>query len=178
MTTIHEIRQAVFDVSSSGEIVNYDRAGSEFLKQHFNIINIDGLTISTITQNRKILEAITNATTRKAPTATIINTPREEFRELRQINVIPLVENTARVILFLETKKDSLCKPHSRKLTNREHQVLDLVANGKRRGQIAFHLSVSLPTVDHHLSNIRKKLEARTTSEALATAVKLELVHH
>ena len=62
-------------------------------------------------------------------------------------------------------------------LTARELEVLSLVAEGLRNAEIADRLVVSRRTVDHHVSAILRKLDARTRLEAVATAARLEPAH-
>jgi ATP/maltotriose-dependent transcriptional regulator MalT len=61
-------------------------------------------------------------------------------------------------------------------LTARELEVLELVADGLRNADIAARLSVSERTAGHHVSAILRKLDARTRSEAAATAARLGIV--
>ena len=62
-------------------------------------------------------------------------------------------------------------------LTDRELQVLELVADGRRNREIAEILRVSIKTVEFHLSNIYTKLGIRSRAElrARARANELEL---
>lgn len=57
-----------------------------------------------------------------------------------------------------------------RRLTARERQVLDRIAQGMQSKEIAWHLGISIRTVDLHRSNILAKLSARNTSQAVAIA--------
>jgi DNA-binding CsgD family transcriptional regulator/predicted ATPase len=55
-------------------------------------------------------------------------------------------------------------------LTRREMDVLRLLNDGRSNQEIADRLFVSLKTVDHHVSAILSKLDARSRSEAAAVA--------
>jgi len=67
-------------------------------------------------------------------------------------------------------------RANAAELTARELDVLRLVAQGLRNADIAERLVVSHRTVDHHVSAILRKLEARNRSEAAATAARLGLL--
>ena len=58
-------------------------------------------------------------------------------------------------------------------LTSREVEVLALVAEGLRNGDIAERLFLSEKTVAHHVSAILRKLDVRTRGEAGAAAARL-----
>jgi DNA-binding CsgD family transcriptional regulator/tetratricopeptide (TPR) repeat protein len=61
-------------------------------------------------------------------------------------------------------------------LTERELEVLVLVAEGLRNAQIAERLVVAQKTVDHHVSAILRKLDAPTRGQAAAAAARLGLL--
>jgi DNA-binding CsgD family transcriptional regulator/tetratricopeptide (TPR) repeat protein len=61
-------------------------------------------------------------------------------------------------------------------LTVRELEVLRLVAFGLRNAEVAEQLVLSRRTVDHHVSAILRKLEAKTRGEATATATRMGLL--
>jgi DNA-binding CsgD family transcriptional regulator len=60
-------------------------------------------------------------------------------------------------------------------LTQREIQVLSLVAEGHRNAEIAQRMVVSVKTVDHHVSSILRKLKVPTRAEAAVEAARLGL---
>jgi DNA-binding NarL/FixJ family response regulator len=61
-------------------------------------------------------------------------------------------------------------------LTQRQLEVLELVAEGLRDSEIADRLFLSERTVGHHVSAILRKLGVRNRSQATAEAVRLGLV--
>ena len=61
-------------------------------------------------------------------------------------------------------------------LTGRQLEVLGLLAEGLRNGQIADRLVLSPKTVDHHVSAILRKLDVGTRTEAAAEAGRLGIV--
>lgn len=61
-------------------------------------------------------------------------------------------------------------------LTNREREVLQLVIQGLRNGEIAEQLHVSVKTVETHLTSLYSKLGVQSRAEAIAFALKQELL--
>ncbi len=55
-------------------------------------------------------------------------------------------------------------------LTDREREILDLVARGLGNGAIAARLHLSLKTVQNHVSNVFGKLDVTSRAEAVARA--------
>ena len=77
------------------------------------------------------------------------------------IPVDDIVEVSELVVLLPDSDGD---------LTDREREVLGLVADGMRNREIAAKLVVSTRTVDHHVSSILRKLRARTRGAAVVEA--------
>jgi NarL family two-component system response regulator LiaR len=63
-------------------------------------------------------------------------------------------------------------------LTDREEEVLRLVARGLTNPQIANRLVISVSTVNFHVHNLLDKLGAKTRTEAVSIAVREGLVEH
>ena len=61
-------------------------------------------------------------------------------------------------------------------LSQREHEVLGLLASGRSNGEIARDLHVTVGTVKAHASNIYRKLGAKGRAEAVFKARKLNLL--
>jgi len=57
-------------------------------------------------------------------------------------------------------------------LSPRETEVLRLLANGDTNGQIAARLSISINTVERHVSNLYRKIDARGRADATAWAIR------
>jgi two-component system, NarL family, response regulator NreC len=62
-------------------------------------------------------------------------------------------------------------------LTDRECEVLRLIAQGKRNRDIAAELTVSVNTVETHRKHIMEKLDLHNTAEIVRFAVRKNVVH-
>lgn len=62
-------------------------------------------------------------------------------------------------------------------ITNREAEVLQLIAEGSSTVEVAEQLYISPKTVKNHLASIFQKLDARDRTQAVLSAVKLGIVH-
>lgn len=56
-------------------------------------------------------------------------------------------------------------------LTEREREILELVAEGLSSKQVAQHIGIAPRTVDRHIENLRHKMGARNKSHLVAKAV-------
>lgn len=63
-----------------------------------------------------------------------------------------------------------------RRLTDRELEILQLLADGHENNEIARRLYISLETVKTHVRRLLKKLEARSRTHAVAIALRQKLV--
>ncbi len=86
----------------------------------------------------------------------------------------PMTPQVARSVLDMFTR---LLPPQHQGygLTQRETEVLDLMAQGLIKKEIADRLSLSYHTVDTHLRNIYAKLHVNTRAAAVAKALKERL---
>ena len=57
-------------------------------------------------------------------------------------------------------------------LTVREREVLKLIAEGKENKEISRFLCISVRTVEHHRSNMMRKLNLKKTAELVKYAIK------
>ena len=75
----------------------------------------------------------------------------------------------ARVIDEIQGKKEDEFKPHS-DLTNREMEILKLIAEGASNSEISDQLVISMHTVKGHVSNILSKLHLADRTQAAVYA--------
>ena len=61
-------------------------------------------------------------------------------------------------------------------LTNRQSQVLDLIAQGKSNKQIAYDMGVSESTVKLHINALLRSLHVNNRTQAVITAQKIGLI--
>jgi len=61
-------------------------------------------------------------------------------------------------------------------LTERELDILQLLNKGLQNKEIAAQLFISAKTVDHHISSILFKLDAKTRTKAVQEAIRLEIL--
>ena len=72
--------------------------------------------------------------------------------------------------------KKSRKKPSTSNLSEREYEVLNLMADGQSNQEIADQLFVSLNTVKTHISNIFAKLDVQRRTQAIQKARELNLI--
>jgi DNA-binding NarL/FixJ family response regulator len=100
---------------------------------------------------------------------------REAHETLERLGARPLADRVGRRLREkgargLARRPRARTRSNPAGLTERELQVLALVAEGLRNAEIAERLFVSPKTIDHHVSALLGKLGARSRSEAAAKA--------
>ena len=65
---------------------------------------------------------------------------------------------------------------NAKTLTNRQSQVLDLIAQGKSNKQIAYEMGVSEATVKLHINALLRSLKVTNRTQAVVTAQKMGLI--
>jgi DNA-binding NarL/FixJ family response regulator len=76
----------------------------------------------------------------------------------------------------LERFQDPVRAAATLRLSPREREILQLIAEGKATKEIAFVLSISAKTVAFHRENIKRKLGLRTTAELTKHAIDQGLI--
>lgn len=99
---------------------------------------------------------------------------REEIRRaIRAVSNDEAIFSPAiavRLIAFFAEPPLSIPRNMFPELTNREKEILDLVANGESNRSIADRLTLSPKTVSNYVSNILSKLQVADRAEAIARA--------
>ena len=72
--------------------------------------------------------------------------------------------------LLLTTRARPVADAAFPELTDREREILELVAQGRSNAEITAHLVLSPKTVRNHVSNIFSKLQVRDRAEAIVRA--------
>ncbi|HEV7838895.1 MAG TPA: response regulator transcription factor [Gemmatimonadaceae bacterium] len=60
----------------------------------------------------------------------------------------------------------------SRRMTSRERQIVQLVAEARSTKEVASHLGISVKTVEAHRTNVMRKLRLRSVSELVRYAIR------
>ena len=80
--------------------------------------------------------------------------------------------------LFVSGVLNALVPPHleGARLSGRERECLTMAARGLTGEDIAFKLSISSRTVQHHFDSIRSKLGAANRQEAIARGLQIGII--
>jgi len=121
------------------------------------------LILTVYESENLIFDALSNGAsgylTKNTPAVKIV----ESIKEVKQGGG-PMSVNIARLVI------DSFRKNQDSPLSKRETQILELIADGKSRSQIARDLFIDLETVRSHIKNIYIKLDVNSRADAIKTA--------
>jgi DNA-binding NarL/FixJ family response regulator len=128
------------------------------------------ILILTVYESEKtIFEALGNGAsgylTKNTPAAKIV----ESIREVKEGGG-PMSVNIARMVI------KSFQRNQESPLSRRETQILEQIADGKSRSQIARDLFIDLETVRSHIKNIYLKLDVNSRADAIKTAKENKLI--
>ena len=77
---------------------------------------------------------------------------------------------------FLHSQHDGARNGLAERITSREREVLQLIAEGHTNTAIAERMQISIKTVEKHRSNLMTKLEVHSAAELIRLAVRHRLV--
>ena len=132
------------------------------------------ILVLTVDDRRK---AVFDAISAGASGYLMKNDPYEDIlRGVHQIKEggAPLSASIASYVL--ETFKGASPKSVDGKLTERETEILRMLADGKTRKEIASVLHVAVTTVDYHLRSIYVKLHVHSTAGVVGKALRDRLI--
>jgi two-component system, NarL family, response regulator NreC len=78
---------------------------------------------------------------------------------------------------YLGDKVEGALEDSVARLTDREREVLQLIAEGKTNKEVAHVLTVSINTVETHRKHIMEKLDLHNTAELVRFAIRTKIVH-
>jgi DNA-binding NarL/FixJ family response regulator len=88
----------------------------------------------------------------------------------------PITPSIARQVLSFFNKKANKETKEDFNLSKRETELLNLLVKGYSHKMIAAELFISINTVNNHIKKIYEKLHVHSVSEAVATAIKKNIV--
>ncbi|SLN55049.1 transcriptional regulator NarP [Aquimixticola soesokkakensis] len=168
------LAMACLDVDPASRIVFCDATARRFLDRYPQ--HCDSQQRFQMSPPAALDAALWTACRPVAPDATIFSQGLPHAQSVIQINVLPFQPERARILVFWDDPDTGQARDLFPALTAREYRVLELAASGLRRDRIGHQLNISLPTVDLHCRNLRRKLSALTMSEAVAVALRYEIL--
>jgi DNA-binding CsgD family transcriptional regulator len=153
----------IASLNNYGLILAQNPSFGSILARFSTIFTVDG-GVLYFQQAEIYVAALKRVVSQKEPASFSIRC-NQSFQDL-WINVLPV--GGARVALVVFAPSETGLESN---LTKRELELLTLFAHGQRRDRVAHYLGISMATVDFHAGNLRRKMGARTTAEAVAIAV-------
>lgn len=104
--------------------------------------------------------------------------PADLFRAIRQVAAGETLISQEILARLTEVIRQGGPNPteHEEQLTEREREILHLIAQGLSNKEIAATLSISDNTVKTHISNLFEKLRVNDRTQAVTTALRLGLI--
>lgn len=163
--------------------------------------NIDMVIVDLDMPDMKWEDGIEELRKKSEKAALVVVSASEDIRNIRKIlaagikGYIPkrsdskIMHNALKLILdggtyippaLIESSSDGNYSTNHRSsgktLTNRQSQVLDLIAQGKSNKQIAYEMGVSEATVKLHINALLRSLKVNNRTQAVVTAQKMGLI--
>lgn len=161
-------------------------------EQNIDLVIIDAdMLLPNAIQNIEKLQSLSNA-----PRIAVISASEdiEQIKKIIKTGIVGYIPRQTDLSLFKQAVTDILRggiyipkalqdvendytdKFTSKKLTNRQSQVLDLIAQGKSNKQIAYEMGVSEATVKLHINALLRSLKVTNRTQAVITAQKIGLI--
>jgi len=89
----------------------------------------------------------------------------------------PFYTSSVSDIMFDEGRSGAMAPARTKsRITSRENEIIQLLAEGKTSKDIAVFLNISVKTVETHRANIMRKLELHTVTELVRYAIRNSIV--
>jgi two-component system, NarL family, invasion response regulator UvrY len=99
------------------------------------------------------------------------NAPFELIEAIRKVSQGSMYISNSLAQLLVAAKKDGEEKPGHEKLSDREYQVMNMIAAGKKVKTIADELCISVKTIHVHRRHILEKLNMTSNAEIIHYAI-------
>ena len=143
------------------------------IKSHFPAMNV--LILTAYDDSEKVFAALQSGATGYLLKKT---TPVKILEAITEINQggAPMNASIARKVLEFFSEKKNI-RENGYDLSPREKDVLSCLVTGDSYKMIAARCFISMGTVQSHITNIYKKLQVNSKSEAVAKAIREHLVN-
>lgn len=174
----------IFDLDHEGRLLGLNGMAETLLLLHpLLILQRNRILAVGGPEKRAFNAAVGNATAAAHSQASWLDLPPMRAQDGRilpnlRLNLLPQSTNGRRALVIVTTEDPAWLRsdfdaPQEKvTLTPRERDILTGLIKGRRREQLAHDLGITVPTVDLHSGNLRRKLGARTMMEAVAIAFK------
>lgn len=178
----------IFELDHEGRLLRLNSRAEKLLQLHpFLILQKDRVLMLGGPQSQVFRSAVGHATGDIVSRADAVHLPAMPGADRRilpalRLNLLPQNEGGRRVLVIVTTEapyelQGAFDAPQeSFVLTRREREILKGLIRGLRREQLAHNLGITVPTVDLHTGNLRRKLGARTIPEAVAIAFNIGIL--
>ena len=168
LATFASHRTAVLHVNMQGRVVSLNGDGVQMLAACHDVIGIDAENRLAMPAVEAFADVLERCCAGAEQTRAQIETYSDAAGTRLTIDVLHRPGLGATLVLFangldIDDKVSAL--------TPRERDILFLAAKGLRRDRMAHALGVSIATVDLHCAGLRRKMGAKTTSQAVAKAL-------
>lgn len=174
----------LFELDHEGKLLRMNGKAEWLLQLHPNLVLLRSRVLALSGSGALgFRAAVSQATSASLSTANAFDLPQTRGTDGRILPPFTLSflpqNNGGRRVLVIATTDDpdqlleSIERPEETvRLTPRERDILNGLVRGLRRDQLAHELGVAIPSVDLHSRNLRCKLGAQTTAQAVAIAFK------
>lgn len=96
----------------------------------------------------------------------------EAIRQVLSGRIYVSEKMSARILEIFSGRRSENAGSSVERLSDREFEVFQLISEGKGTREIAYHLHLSVKTVEVHRANIKEKLEVNTATDLIRYAVR------